>query len=62
MDHLQKLMETNRHLITPQYCLEHISTITKFWSALTEEDQDYIHGAQYAIEKQIEWKVNGNEE
>jgi len=37
---------------------EHIQTITKFWSVLNDEDKDYIHGARYAIEEKMEWKLD----
>jgi len=62
MDHLQKLMETNRHLDMPNYVTEHIETVTKFWSALSEEDRDYIEGARYAIEHKMHWDVSKKED
>lgn len=33
-----------------------IPEISKFWSILSEEDRDFIHGCRYAIEMKIEWK------
>jgi len=57
MDQLQKWMESNYHLEHPEEVEEHIQTVSKFWSALSEEDQDYIHGARYAIEEKMEWNV-----
>jgi hypothetical protein len=57
MDQLQAMMESNQHLTDPSGVEDHIQTITKFWSALCEEDQDYIEFARYAIEEQREWKV-----
>jgi len=57
MDQLQKWMESNYHLEHPEEVEEHIQTVSKFWSALSEEDQDYIHGARYAIEEKTEWNV-----
>ena len=57
MDILQNWMEQNYHLKRPQVVLEHIETITKFWSVMVDEDKDYIHGARYAIEEKADWKV-----
>lgn len=57
MDHLQMLMEANIHLTSPEKVEEHIKTVSKFWSALSEEDRDYIDGARYAIEERLEWNV-----
>ena len=57
MDILQGWMEENYHLKRPQVVEEHIQTITKFWSIMSDEDKDYIHGCRYAIEENTEWKV-----
>lgn len=57
MDQLQAMMESNQHLTDPTSVEDHIRTITKFWSVLSEEDQDYIEFARYAIETGHEWRV-----
>lgn len=57
MDILQDMMEDNVHIDSPDIVEEHITTVSKFWSVLSEEDRDYIHGARYAIEEKLEWKV-----
>ena len=57
MDQLQSMMENNQHLSNPVAVEDHIRTITKFWSVLSEEDQEYIEFARYAIETQHEWRV-----
>ena len=57
MDQLQEWMESNYHLENPQEVEDHIQTVSKFWSALSEEDRDYIHGARYAIENKMTWNV-----
>lgn len=61
MNVLQHWMETNYHLTRPEVVEEHIQTITKFWSVMTEEDKDYIDGARYAIEEKLEWNVKKDE-
>ena len=58
MDILQNWMENNYHLKRPEVVKEHIQTISKFWSILSEEDRDYIQGCQYAIEEKYEWKLS----
>lgn len=57
MDILQRWMEENYHLRRPEVVEEHIQTITKFWSIMSDEDKDYIHGCRHAIEEEMEWKV-----
>lgn len=57
MDILQGWMEDNYHLRRPEVVEEHIQSVSKFWSVLSDEDKDYIHGCRYAIEEQMEWKV-----
>lgn len=57
MDILQMWMEENYHMRRPEVVEEHIQTITKFWSVMTDEDKDYIHGARYAIEQKTMWNV-----
>lgn len=58
MDILQNWMENNYHLKRPEVVKEHIESVSKFWSVLSEEDRDYIQGCQYAIDEKIEWKSN----
>lgn len=57
MDQLQDWMESNYHLNHEEEVSDHIYTITKFWSVLSDEDKDYIHGARYAIEEKCEWNI-----
>ena len=57
MDLLQDMMEDNVHIDSPDVVEEHIRTVSKFWSVLSDEDRDYIHGARYAIEEKMEWKI-----
>ena len=57
MDLLQDMMEDNVHIDSPDIVEDHIRTVSKFWSVLSDEDRDYIHGARYAIEEKMEWNV-----
>lgn len=55
MDVLQAWMEANYHLKRPEVVIEHIETVSKFWSVLSEEDRDYIQCARHAIDEKMEW-------
>ena len=58
MDILQDWMEQDYHLKKPEVVYDHTLTISKFWSVLSEEDREYIQGAQDAIETKstISWR------
>lgn len=32
-----------------------ISSISKFWSVLTEEERDFVAAARFAVEEQVSW-------
>ena len=55
MNIVQHWMEGNYHLRHPDEVRDMIAQVSKFWSVLSEEDKDYIEGARYAIDEQIEW-------
>jgi len=57
MDKLQEMMESNVHLERPAEVAEHIYSVSKFWSVLSDEDKDYIDGSRYALEEQIRWEL-----
>ena len=57
MAQLQKWMESNHHIDNPDQVYELTMNVSKFWSALTEEDRDYVQAAQHAIEDKIVWKI-----
>lgn len=57
MDKLQEMMESNVHLERPAEVEEHIYSVSKFWSVLSDEDKDYIDGSRYALEEQIRWEL-----
>ena len=57
MDHLQQLMEGNNHLSRPEYVYDVIESVVKFWSALDEDDKEYIEMAKYALDEKREWNV-----
>ena len=55
MDLLQAMMESNKHISEPGKVIEHLSKIRYKWVFLSEEDRDYIHGCDTAIEEGIRW-------
>jgi len=57
MDHLQELMEGQAHIDRPEYVNDVIDSASKFWSALSDEDKDYIHCARDALENKTDWNV-----
>ena len=57
MDALQRLMESNVHLDEPEQVLDCLSKIKFAWSALSEEDREYIECVEYAIETQSSWDL-----
>jgi len=57
LDHLQQLMEGNNHLERPEYVLDVVESVSKFWSALEDEDKEYIQIASECIRKGIRWDV-----
>ena len=57
MDHLQKLMESNTHLVRKDYVLDVCSSASVYFSHMSEEDQDYLQCAQHAVEEGKEWNV-----
>ena len=56
MDKLQKWMESNYHIDNPDEVYELTTSVSKFWSVLSEEDRDYIQAAQHAIDEKELWK------
>jgi hypothetical protein len=56
MDKLQKWMESNYHIDHPNEVYELTTSVSKFWSVMSEEDRDYVQMAQHAIEEKELWK------
>jgi len=58
MDEIQRIMEANEHLADPEKVKDLLDKVTYAWSVLSEEDRDYIHGVQVALEEKLEWKLD----
>lgn len=57
MNELQNAMKWNAHLNETLYVMDLYYSVRKFWSRLSEEDRDFLHGVEYALEHKTEWKV-----
>ena len=60
LDALEANMIANKHIEDPSNIvsvLVQTRDIAKFWSALSEEERDFIHCVRIAVEEQIEWTV-----
>ena len=55
MDQIQAWMESNYHLDHPEEVTAMIDKVTFAWNVLSEEDRDYIHGCQSAINDLVSW-------
>ena len=58
MDEIQRIMEASEHLAEPEKVTDLLDKVTFAWEVLSEEDRDYIHGVQVALEEKIEWKLD----
>ena len=58
MDQIQAWMESNYHLEHPEEVTAMIDKVTFAWEVLSEEDRDYIHGVQVALEEKMEWRLD----
>ena len=62
MQILQQMMERNMHIKDPETVMQFLDRLNYCWRVLNEEDRDYIHGATFALEEQLEWNIDGNPE
>lgn len=58
MDKLQKCMEENVHLYEKLYVMDLYYSAKKYWSRLSEEDKDYLHAVEYALENNSKWVLD----
>ncbi len=57
LDELAKLLETQAHIHAPELVTEKIESVAKFWSALSEEEREYVASVRFALKEQTEWQV-----
>jgi len=56
LDEISKLLETQSHIHAPELVTEKLESVSKFWSALSEEEREYIASVRLAIKRGLEWK------
>jgi len=57
LDHLQAMLESQQHINHPEIVEAQIESVAKFYSALSEEDREYVGFARDALEEQFPWNV-----
>jgi len=57
MDELQLMMESQMHLSHTEEVAMQINNVTKYWAHMSDEDKDYVHCSQYALEERTQWNV-----
>lgn len=57
MDHLQQLMESNAHLDRQEYVLDVIYSAEKYFTAMNDEDKEYLQISRSAVEDGIKWNI-----
>ncbi len=56
LDELAKLLETQSHIHAPELVTEKLESVAKFWSALSEEEREYVSSVRFALKEGLEWK------
>ena len=57
MDHLQRLMESNAHIDRKDYVLSICDDVGKYFTAMSDEDKEYLQIARSAVEQGQKWNV-----
>ena len=59
LDEISKLLETQSHIHAPELVTEKLESVAKFWSALSEEEREYVSSVRFALKEGLEWKSQG---
>ena len=62
MDHLHKCMEANAHIDRQEYVLDIVYSAEKYFTAMSNQERDYLHIARIAVEQGIPWNVHKERE
>ena len=57
LDGLQGLMERQDHLRFPELVTRNLEQVTKFWSALDENEREFLSAIRIATTEQISWNM-----
>ncbi len=55
LDELASLLESQAHIHAPELVTEKLESVAKFWSALSEEEREFISAVRLAKNDQIRW-------
>jgi uncharacterized protein YydD (DUF2326 family) len=58
LDELASLLESQAHIHVPELVTEKLESVAKFWSALSEEEREYISSVRFAFKEGLEWKTD----
>lgn len=58
LDELASLLETQSHIHAPELVTEKLESVAKFWSALSEEEREFISAVRIALNKGMDWNIN----
>ena len=61
LDEISKLLETQSHIHAPELVTEKLESVAKFWSALSEEEREYVSSVRFALKEGFEWKSPSKE-
>ncbi len=56
LDELASLLESQAHIHAPELVTEKLESVAKFWSALSEEEREYVASVRFALKEGLEWK------
>ena len=56
LDELASLLESQAHIHAPELVTEKLESVAKFWSALSEEEREFISAVRLALKEGLEWK------
>ena len=56
LDDVESLLTDNCHLDNPQRFIELIDKVSIYWTLLSEEERDFLHGAMFVVTEGIPWE------
>lgn len=59
LDALEDQLKAGKHLKSAEgviAVLSTISSVSKFWRVMTDEERDFVNAARLAVEDELKWK------
>jgi uncharacterized protein YydD (DUF2326 family) len=57
LDELASLLESQAHIHAPELVTEKLESVAKFWSALSEEEREYVSAARMVSSQSLPWEI-----